>query len=271
MGRQVQVHGHGLAAEGKLEHVEGHPPHHHAAAHLRGLGAHRHGVQQVLGGPDAAEGEAQLHAQHVPGQIRIHARVPHLLLADQTVVAPIDVLHLGPDLVLGADEQGPRARVAGMAGQKHALEIQHLKHGELGQIGELTVLKQHVGQENGVGAGLVGHAPGLHRPDQAGLHEVLDAVGRTAAEYGQARVRRFDPVNAPADLHLANGRHPVPLSGARDNRPKTLGKSLRRFARFSFHTALFGKKQNALRGSRARTPRLPYMGHVGCGTAGRPG
>ena len=127
-------------------------------------------------------GEFQLHPHPVLGLPRRRPRLDQFVLADQPVIAAIDVLQLRPHLLGRADQQRLFAGVAGMVGDDHALAIEHLQHRKLAQIGESAVLHHDVGQKDGVGAGLIGHPGRFGRSDQAALHQVLDRVGGAATE-----------------------------------------------------------------------------------------
>ncbi len=111
----------------------------------------------------------------------VDAGFDDVLLRQQAVVAAVDVFQLRAQLVPVADQQRPLAGVARVPRDQDALAVEHLQYGKFRQVGETTALQRHVGQQNGIGTGLVGDAAFLRRRDQAGAHQMLDAIGRAAA------------------------------------------------------------------------------------------
>ena len=158
LGRQIQVHGDGLPFVLDLEDVHAQPPDVDALDQLHGLVRHHAAVQQLPGVPDVAEGELELQAHHFPRNVRRDSGGQDFFLGGQAVVAPADILHLGPHLVLGPHDEGFGSGIVGVAGDDHALAVEHLEDRKLGHVGEHAVLHRDVREEDGGGAGFVGNA-----------------------------------------------------------------------------------------------------------------
>ena len=182
--RQVEIDHRGLPLVGELEHVEQHAPDENAVADLHRVDIHRQGVQQLSRVTDLAEREFQLHPHQFVGADGIDPGLDDLLFRHQAVIAAIDVLHLRLNLIGTADQQRLDPGIAGMTGQDHALTVEHLEDGKLGQIGKIAVLDHGVRQQDGVGTGLERNAVAFDRDDQATLHQMLDRIGRTTAQNG---------------------------------------------------------------------------------------
>ena len=179
-------------------------------ADLLAVVLHHHEVEVVLHAPDLAEGELELQAHPGLGVGRIGSGGQHLLLGHQTVVAPVDVLHLRFDLLARADERGLDPGVVGVSGDDAALAVEDLQDGELGEVGEAAVLDQFVGEQDGVGPGFEADAVDLDVADQAALHQVLDAVRRAPAQDVHVDIGNADVINSFSDLDLGDLAHAFP-------------------------------------------------------------
>ena len=206
-GREVEVHLDRLVAVGDFEHVGAQAPQLHAVLDLDRRLLERHRLDQLLGRPDAAEGEGELHAHDRLGLLRRHAGLDQFVLRSESVVAAEQVRHLRVELVARADDARPLAGVVRVLGHQHALQVEHLQHRELGAVAGLAVLDREVGEQDGVRPALAGHALDLDWQDEAAPREVLDDVRRAAAEQAQAGVRHLDPVDAGGDGDFADGGH----------------------------------------------------------------
>ena len=80
-----------------------------------------------------------------------------------------------------------------MPRQEHPLAVQHLQDGELGEIGNASVLDGRVGKEYGVGSGLEGNAVLPGAGNETPFHEVLYAVRGAPALDSQISLGNRDP------------------------------------------------------------------------------
>ena len=186
-----------------------HPAQGHALCDLEGFVGKDTGVYEVVGRLDASEGELQLQAHHLVGLLLVHAGLHDLFTRDQSVVAPVDIAHLGLDLLGGADQHGLAAGIVRMIGNDQPLLVQHLQNREFGEICELSVLQRNVRKQDGVGAGLAGDAFDLLRQDQPALDQMLDRISRASAEHAQIRFRDLDPMDSPRNLDLRYLHAPI--------------------------------------------------------------
>ena len=193
--REVEVHGHRAALVDELVAVESAPAHEHPFAQLHGRRVDDPKVHQVFRAPDIVEREPPLDPQHVAGQALGNARFHDFSQRGQPVGATVDVVALACDLVFQPDQHGLSAGVVGVVGENHALEVKHLQHGKLRQVGEASVLHGRVGQEDRVRARLGSNAVFLPHRRSDPFHEVLDAVRRAAAQDEEVSFRYFYPVD----------------------------------------------------------------------------
>ena len=131
---EIEVDGDGFTVVGKFEQVALQAVHRDAASNLDRVRADNQRIKHLSGILDSAKRELQLHPHQHARLFALDPRSHDFLLRDETVIAAIDIFHLGRNLVRGADDQGLGAGVVGMVGQHHALPVQHLQDREFGQV-----------------------------------------------------------------------------------------------------------------------------------------
>ena len=180
---EVQVHAHGLPPVRELVHVEADALHRDPRAQLDGFRPDAAGLQQLLRSADFAEREPELHPHVVGRRFPAHARRHELLYGRKPVVPAEDVLALRLDLAVDADEQRLSPRVVRVPRDHHALPVEHLEDGELGEIGKGFVLGGDVGEEDRIRTGFERDAAFLGGDDEPLFHQELDAVSGAPAQY----------------------------------------------------------------------------------------
>jgi len=99
-----------------------------------------------------------------------------------------------------------------VAGDDAPLAVEHLQDWKLGKVGEAAVLDEHVGKQNGIGAGFKDDAIDFFGLNQSALHEMFDAVGRAAAQDVNVRLGDGDVIHALCHFDLGDCSHSCPKS-----------------------------------------------------------
>ena len=188
-GREVHVDLDLLVAVAEGVDVERFPDHGHAAGELGPARVRGRELGGLAEAPRLAAGEAHLVAHDLLGELGADSRRLDLGSRSRGRRSRGDVGRLGDELGEQADEDGLASLVVDVPGEREALAVEHLEQGEFGHVAEGPALDGHVGEEYGVGARLEDGALEAGLGYRPAAHEVLDDVGRAAAEDVTARPR----------------------------------------------------------------------------------
>ena len=181
---EVEIDLDGLPSVDEFVAIHPEPANEGPVPELDGIGVDDPEIEEILGLPEGAEGELELHAEVLVGGPRAEPRLCELVPGGQPVVAEVDVAALRLDLLAEADDHRAQASVVRVPREDHALAVEHLEGRELAEVAEAAALDGQLGEEDRVRSRLEADPVALDGADDAAPRKEFHDVRRASAEDG---------------------------------------------------------------------------------------